>query len=92
MAAKKIKETNDEQPIELHCNTDISPVWIDGVNIGIRDDDICFLRLISELPEGACEQYKMMTNKSNLKKIINSLCSALKYYPVPDDKKNNDEA
>ena len=85
MATENIKKADEEQPVELRLNSDISPVWIDGIEVGVRDDDICFLRLISELPEGAFEQYKIMTNRPNLKKIINSLCSALKYYPVADD-------
>ncbi|MBW1650887.1 MAG: hypothetical protein JRJ44_09505 [Deltaproteobacteria bacterium] len=86
---KKDKKLQADQPIELHLNANIKPVWIDDFDIGIREDDICFLRLVTNLPEGVFEQYKIMTNKRNLKEIINSLCSALKYYPVSDDTKQD---
>ena len=84
---KKEQKTDGDEPVELNFNPNISPVWIDNIDIGIREDDMCLLRLITQLPEGAFEQYKIMTNKPNLKDIINSLCSALKYYPDPKNTK-----
>ena len=84
----KVDNQKDEKTIELHLNANLNPVWIDNINIGMREDNICFLRFLTTLPEGVFEQYRIMTSKDNLKKFIDALCSALNYYPSSSTENN----
>ncbi|MDD3146044.1 MAG: hypothetical protein PHD82_01970 [Candidatus Riflebacteria bacterium] len=62
-------------------NPALNPVWVDGINIFIRTDDVCYLQLLATLPDGVYEQFKCMTNKNELKNIIDVLCASAEYFP-----------
>jgi hypothetical protein len=79
-----IKKEKKNEPIELTLNPKLSTFWIDSVNISIREDHLCLIRLLINLPEGVFEQSRMMITKENLKKTIDMLCFALDYDPNPD--------
>ena len=84
--AKKSAEIH--KPIEIHLKSGLSPIWVDNINIGTREDNIIFIRFLTNLPEGMAEQVQIMTNKEHLKKFIDGLCSSVNYYPT---KKENFE-
>ena len=82
------KSTEIHKPIEIRLKSDLSPIWVDNINIGMRDDNITFIRFLTNLPEGMAEQVQIMTSKEHLKKFIDGLCSSVNYYPT---KKENSE-
>ena len=76
------KSTEIHKPIETRFKSDLSPIWVDNINIGIREDNISFIRFLTNLPEGMVEQTQIMTSKEHLKKFIDALCSSVNYYPI----------
>lgn len=76
-----MRETDKGKEIALNFNPGLSTPWIDMFNISMRVDGQCLVRFITELPEGAFEQSRIMTNKEHLQKFIDVLCPALDYYP-----------
>lgn len=70
------------KPIEIRLKSDLSPIWVDNINIGMRVDNITFIRFLTNLPEGIAEQVQIMTSKEHLKKFIDILCSSINYYPA----------
>lgn len=79
-----INEKNIVKEIRLKQN--LSPIWVDNINIGIRGDGVCFLRFMTTLPEGIVEQVQLMTSREHLKKFIDSICSSLNYMPTNNKK------
>lgn len=63
------------------ANQNLQNIWIDIVNVAIREDGVCILRFFSNLPEGAFEQSRVVTNIKTLKSLADVLCSNLNYYP-----------
>lgn len=82
---KKIDIEN--KPLEIHFNPNLNSIWVDNLNIGVREDNICFIRFLTSLPEGIFEQSRIMTSKEHLKKFIDALCYTSKYYPTKKEKK-----
>ena len=76
------KSTEEHKPIEIRFKSDLSPIWVDNINIGMREDNISFIRFLTNLPEGMVEQTQIMTSKEHLKKFIDALCSSVNYYPI----------
>lgn len=71
----------DKKILELMANQNLQNIWIDIVNVAIREDGVCILRFFSNLPEGAFEQSRVVTNIKTLKSLADVLCSNLNYYP-----------
>lgn len=69
---------------ELYADTSLKSLWVDNVQLAIREDDVCFCRWSASLPEGFFEQAKFMTGKKQLKEIIDTLCFTANYYPDKD--------
>lgn len=80
------KSTEEHKPIEIRFKSDLSPVWVDNINIGMREDNISFIRFLTNLPEGMVEQTQIMTSEEHLKKFIDALCSSVNYYPTKKEK------
>ena len=76
------KSTEVSKPIEIRFKSDLNPIWVDNINIGMREDGISFIRFLTNLPEGIVEQVQIMTSKEHLKKFIDALCSLINYYPI----------
>ena len=76
------KSTEEHKPIEIRLKSDLSPIWVDNMNIGMREDNIGLIRFLTHLPEGMVEQIQIMTSKEHLKKFIDALCSSVNYYPI----------
>jgi len=68
-------------------DSSIKNVWVDNLHLAVRDDDVCCVRLSTNLPEGVFEQVRFMTNKSQLEEFIEILCSTTNYYPSKEIKK-----
>ena len=82
--AKKTPET--PKPIEFTAKSDLSPIWVDTLNIGVREDDIVFIRFLTNLPEGTVEQTQIITSKDHMKKFVGAICSSINYYPSKKEK------
>lgn len=80
------KSTEEHKPIEIRLKSDLSPIWVDNMNIGMREDNIGLIRFLTHLPEGMVEQTQIMTSKEQLKKFIDALCSSVNYYPTKKEK------
>lgn len=76
------KSAKIHKPIEIRLKSDLNPIWVDNINIGMREDNITFIRFLTNLPEGMAEQVQIMTSKEHLKKFIDVLCSSVNYYPT----------
>ena len=79
-AIKKNKQPNAKE-IPVHLNNNLPSLWIDMVNVAIREDDICMLRSFTNTPEGYFEQSRITTHKDIMKNLVDVLCSNLNYYP-----------
>ena len=84
-----MKKEQKQEPINigLNINNALPTLWVDGINVSVRKDDICLLRFFSTLPEGSFEQTKVMTSTHHLKAFADILCSSLDYFPQKPDKK-----
>lgn len=88
----KKKEAQDvQQAVELHLNPSLAPIWIDNINVGIREDNLLLIRFLANMPEGVIEQSKIMTSNDAVKRFINILCDAVNYYPEFPNKKSSSE-
>jgi len=79
------KSKDKEVVKEIHLKQNLSPIWVDNINIGVREDGICFLRFMTRLPEGVVEQVQLMTSKEHIKKFIEVLSSSIKYTSTKND-------
>jgi hypothetical protein len=79
------KEEKSNPPLELNLNPRLSTIWIDTINLSIRDDNLLLIRFLTNLPEGIFEQSRLMTSKEHLKKFIDLFCSSLDYYPTKNE-------
>lgn len=81
---------DDSKSSKVIFNNNLPTLHIDGAVVSVRKDEVCFINLITETPEGAFEQSRFMINESDLKIVINSLCDSTKYYPkLPKKTKTN---
>ncbi len=81
----KKKTSKPKQPA-LTANNSLPCIWVDNVNIGKREDNICLLRFFSTLPEGSFEQTRFFTDTEKLKVFIDAICHSIDYYPVKPQK------
>lgn len=88
MTKKSDKTATDIAPVSINLNHNISTLWVDVFNINTREDNLLLIRFCANLPEGLCEQAKIMTSKDNIKGFIDILCSNLNYYPTKGDVEN----
>ncbi len=73
----KKREIQTQTPKTLRTNHTLQPILIDGVEIAFREDNLCFLRLITELPEGPIEQGKFFMPKEVLQNFIEAATAGL---------------
>jgi len=78
----KNKPTGTPEEIEERLNPNLRPLWVDNFFVGMRSDNLVFLRFSANLPEASVEQTQIMTSKEHLKKFVDVLCSSLNYYPI----------
>lgn len=71
----------EEKILEIIPDDSLKPVWVDHINLAIREDDICAIRLSTNLPDGLYEQIRFMTNVKQLKEFIVRLCESTNFYP-----------
>jgi len=67
---------------QINYNNNLPTIFIDGANIGLREDGVCFISFVANLPFGNMEQARIMTTTKNLKKIVDGICKNLNYYPM----------
>ncbi len=68
-------------PMEMHLNNGLAAVFVDNVYVTTRRDGTHFIRLLTNLPEGLQEGYRMMVPDPALKRMLDTICSHLDYYP-----------
>ncbi len=73
-------KSNSKSP-KVIFNHNLPTLHVDGAMVSVRKDEVCFINLITETPEGAFEQGRFMINESDLKIVIDSLCASIEYYP-----------
>ncbi len=76
------KKPENEEIVELILNNNLPVVTSDNLSFYLRADDVCLLRLSTQLPEGLLEQARIMINKERLIDMIDVICSNINYYPV----------
>lgn len=81
------KTTDPGKPLEFHLKSNLYPIFVDGLNVGTRDDDVTLMRFLTTLPEGVTEQVQLMTNIKSLKGFIDILCSSINYFPTKKQNK-----
>lgn len=72
---------NEQKVVELHIDNSMKNVWVDNIHMAVREDDVCVIRLSTNLPEGLFEQLRFITNKSRLKEFVDIICSTISYHP-----------
>lgn len=88
---KTTKNKTEDTTIEVHGNKNMPTCWADYFNIGVRADGMVLLRFFATLPEGVFEQARVITGQDHVKKILDTICSSLDYYPKKSPKKSNPE-
>lgn len=78
--AKKNEQPNAKE-LQIHLNNKLPSIWIDMINVAIREDSICMLRFFTNTPEGYFEQNRITTHKDIMKNLVDAVCSNLNYYP-----------
>lgn len=74
---------NQQKPVlqSFKTNDALATLFIDGVRINSRKDNLFLIRFTTNLPEGTYEQVRFMTDSIHLQKFIEALCRSSKYYP-----------
>jgi hypothetical protein len=85
--AKKENPQTDIKQINRLSSLNIPALWIDKIDLAMRGDDICLLRLSTEFPEGIIEQSRAFVSRKLLENFLTGLASTLDFYPEPPDKK-----
>ncbi len=85
------KEPGKKQAVELHVDRSLKNLWVDTLHLAGRKDNMCLIRLSTNLPEGLYEQVRFMTSKTLLKGFVDLICSTINYYPVKPQKKEQKE-
>lgn len=91
MKKQNSKNNKVEEFRELTVNPKLPPVWVDDMVPLIREDGIALIRLIADLPEGAIEQAKFVTNEETLTEFVDTISFALDYYPKKTELKKKFE-
>ena len=83
---KAIKDTNiDPKVLRVLAKLNLPTLWADNILLQIRDDGVCLIRILSDLPEGMAEESRIMMKTDKLKKAITELCHKLQYFPKKED-------
>lgn len=69
---------------ELYLDPNLKNIWVDNIQVAVREDGICCCRLSTSLPEGYFEQIRFMAGKKQIKEFIDILCHTIKYCPEPE--------
>lgn len=72
---------------QILADHSLKALWADDIQLALRDDDICFIRFSTHLPEGYYEQCRIMLSKKNIEKFVEVACEVLNYYPSPKQEK-----
>lgn len=78
--ARQEKKSDQQQAITL--NNNLNTPWIDVTNMGLREDNIVFMRFCTNIPEGIFEQARILMSKKHAIQMVDSLCKSLDYYPI----------
>ncbi|MCF8044474.1 MAG: hypothetical protein K9J83_01340 [Desulfarculaceae bacterium] len=83
----KEEETTSEnaEALNIQINNDLPPTWVDYIVPMAREDGIFFLRFATIMPEGLVEQARIITDNEVMKQFVDSICSAMDYYPGRQD-------
>lgn len=73
------------QPQEFKLNPNLNTLWVDSIDVSVREDNLCLIRFLTGLPEGIFEQTRLMTNTDILKQFIDSICLSLDHYPIREN-------
>jgi hypothetical protein len=73
--------TKDRIFPDIKLNNMLLTLFVDNLAVHTRKDGMYFLRFTASLPEGNVEQCRLLINKVNFLKIIDTLCHTTKYYP-----------
>ncbi|MBA7671784.1 hypothetical protein ES703_79947 [subsurface metagenome] len=66
---------------DFQSNNSLPVLHIDNAYISIRNDKMAFVNFVSQLPDNDLEQARIMISEDDLHNVIDSMCSALNYYP-----------
>lgn len=80
-----IEKKEDNAQMALNMNPQLSTPWIDTIHFGVRQDNLCIIRFLTNLPEGVFEQSRIMISKETLINFVNMFCSNIDYYPVKNE-------
>lgn len=82
------KQERSVTPVQpaINVNPKLPNLWVDGLNVAARDDNICVLRFFTTLPEGVFEQGRVFTHKEKLRDFVDAICKNLDYYPTKKTK------
>lgn len=89
------KKDEKRDALAIKINENLATVFVDNLNIRVRDDGFVLLRFLALLPEGLTEQARSIVHQKRLKAMIDLLCSGIDYYPVkakPKKKKSRKKA
>jgi len=67
-------------------NHSLNTTWVDTVEVGKRNDDLVFIRFLTNLPEGVFEQMRIITGEERLRDFVDKFCDVLDYYPREKEK------
>jgi len=70
------KETKKPQQF-ISTSAQTPPIMVDHFEVFQREDNLCFIRMSTSLPEGVIEQGKFFMTKEFLKNFIESATKAL---------------
>lgn len=70
------KETKKPEQV-IRANTQMPPIMVDNFEIFLREDNLCFIRMSTSLPEGIVEQGTFFMTKESLKGFIAAGSNAL---------------
>jgi hypothetical protein len=74
-------EKNINKP-EFQINNALPSLFIDGVSISNRKDNIFLVRLLTHLPDGSSEQSRFFITKDRFCSILNTMCESANHYPI----------
>lgn len=98
MAKKKLTEKDSKamNAAQFRPKSDLPTLWVDGLHVALRGDDVCVLRFLTLLEEGNVEQARVVTNMASLKRFIEVMNSAIKMQPAAvkamDKEKNTEKS
>lgn len=75
------EEITKLKPPVINVDQSLKTLWVDHIDMALRDDDMCLVRFATHLPEGFFEQAKIMTGRKHMLRFIDVLCEHFNYYP-----------